>query len=119
ERRGATCARTGLCDQRFHRALRERSTEAYGETAVSRGAENNRRRVASRNSTAVAFHGERRSRLSRACPFGKNIERRGIPANSSGRAARLQSARRSLCAGRADNRVASEIGRGSCRERGE
>src|SRR6266487_4907670 len=104
--RGSTpraCA--GMRDQRFHRALSKRSAEAYGETAVPRDTENNRRRVASRNSTALAFHGERWSRLSRAWPVGENIERRRIPANSFGRGAWLQSARRALRARRADNRV--------------
>ena len=76
ERRGATCARAEICDQRFHRS--RQAKHGSMETAVSRGAENNRRGIASRNSTAVAFHGERRSRLSRAWPFGENIERRRI-----------------------------------------
>src|SRR6266480_1466717 len=107
ERSGASRACTRLHDRPVHEPFGERSGKSAAEIAIQRNAPDDRSGSCSRNSAAIAFYGEGRSRLSCARAFGENIKRRGIAANSIGRTARLELARRTLCPRRADNRFAS------------
>src|SRR5436190_9420845 len=104
---GASCARARLYDRSIHGSLGGRSSARDRETKIQRERSDGGRRSHSRDSTATAFYGNGRTRLSRAWPLGKNIERGGIAANSFGCATRLKFARRALRTGRADHWFAS------------
>ena len=74
ERGGASCARARLYHRSIHGSLGGRSSARDREAKIQRERSDGSRRSHSRDSTATAFHGDRRTRLSRAWALGKNFE---------------------------------------------
>src|SRR5205807_9867577 len=103
----APCAPPRAHYRSFYRALGRRSATAYREAAFSGEPENRGGRSRAGNFATAAVHAKRWARLSGARAFGENIERRRIAADPFGGPARLESARRSLCSRRADDRPSS------------
>src|SRR6266478_2078836 len=107
ERGGASRAAARLYDRSIHESVGWRSRARNRETKIQRQGRDGSRRSHSRDSTATAFHGDRRTRLPVAWALGQNVKRRGIAADSFGCATWFKFARRALRTRRAHDWFAS------------